>query len=137
MHWCVLFKQLLWRYLSILPWNCFHDPILSYYLSSKLKTKLLIILVIYFIPRIFPKTRDLKWSCFMISYLEFIGEEWLFSKNKEVFVFIFEWRLQTWEKKGVDGGQCPRKLLRIVEMFGTWKNIYFCFEKNLIYWEKY
>ena len=37
----------------------------------------------------------------LFSYLEFIGEEWLFAENKEVFVFILEWRLQTWEE-GVD-----------------------------------
>ena len=50
---------------------------LPYYLSSKLKTKLLIISVKFFIPRIFLKTKDVKWSCFHIFILRFIGEEWL------------------------------------------------------------
>ena len=56
--------------------------------------------------------------------------------RKSLFLFLNE-DYRHGKKKGVDGGQCPRKLLKIVEMFGTWKNIYFCFEKNLIYWEKY
>ena len=44
--------------------------------------------------------------------------------RKSLFLFLNEDYRHG--KKGVDGGQCPRKLLKIVEMFGTWKNIYFC-----------
>ena len=51
---------------------------LPYYFSSKLKTKLLIISVKYFLPRIFLKTKDLKWSYFHTLIFRFIGEEWLF-----------------------------------------------------------
>ena len=60
---------------------------LPYYFSSKLKTKLLIISVKYFLPRIFLKTKDLKWSYFHILIFRFIGEEWLFWWKEESLCF--------------------------------------------------
>ena len=60
---------------QLMSWNRLHD--LIFVLLFLKQTKLLIISVKFFIPRIFLKTKDVKWSCFHIFILRFIGEEWL------------------------------------------------------------
>ena len=68
---------------QLMSWNRLHD--LIFVLLFLKQTKLLIISVKFFIPRIFLKTKDVKWSCFHIFILRFIGEEWLSCWKEGIF----------------------------------------------------
>ena len=81
-------EQLFWRCFSIIRWNWYHDPVFVLYLSSKVKTKLLIISVKYFIPSIFLEQRMWKWFCFYIVIFRFKARNDCLAEKREVFVFI-------------------------------------------------
>ena len=78
MHWCVLFKQLLWRYLSIIRWNWYHDPIFVLLFVKQTQNKVVDDISKIFYTQYIFRTKDVKWSCLHILIFRFIGEEFIF-----------------------------------------------------------